>query len=221
MQPFSRACLTLAALTLSALLLAAAARPTSILRPQTLVRVSSPIRGFALDGKRIAWLTGTDGRKCVRILHVRSLVARRTDTARQTGCTSDSEYVSGLALAGRAAAWDSFVAGGNTEFDAAIETATVPARRAHRVASVHGTRGDGYPESYSAVAGAGSFLAYSVPTGVRRLQDRFEDDPRLRPADAHDENARGRARDADRPFSLRSPGRPGRRTAGRGRASAP
>ena len=148
--------------------LAAARRPAA-LRPQTLLRTSSSIRGFGQDGSRIAWLTGTDGRRCTRTLHVRSLRARRAQTTLQTGCTSDSEYRSGLALAGRSAAWDSFVAGGNTEFDAAIVTARIPEKRAHRVASISGTRGDGYPESYPRVAGAGNLLAFSTPTAVRRI----------------------------------------------------
>src|SRR4051812_4424637 len=108
--------------------------------PQTLLRVPARIRGFGQDGTRIAWLTGKDGRRCVRTLHVRSLLTKRSQTATEKGCVPNPEYLSGFALAGRAAAWDSFVAGGNLEFDAAIMSARVPERRAHRVASIHGTR---------------------------------------------------------------------------------
>jgi hypothetical protein len=138
--------------------------------PTTLVRVRSPIIGFVQDGPRIAWLTEGEGRTC-RILHVRSLAARRTQTAVQTSCERGVYLPSELALARAAAVWDVFLAGGNTEFSAALVTAQVPRRRAHRVASVHGTRELGYPDSYPVVAGAGGLLAYSVPTGVRRIVD--------------------------------------------------
>lgn len=148
----------------------AAARRPAVLRPQTVLRVSSSIRGFAQDGSRIAWLTGTDGRRCARTLHVRSLDTQRTQAVLKTACTRNARHVSQLALAGSATAWDSYVDGNKSVFDAAIVTAQVPGRRAHRVASVRGTRGAASEQdSYPSLAGAGSLLAFATPDGVRRI----------------------------------------------------
>lgn len=149
-----------------------AARRPAALRPQTVLRVSSPIRGFAQDGSRIAWLTGTAGRRCTRTFHVRSLDTQRTQTAPQSGCSSNSKPVSRLALAGSAVAWDSFVDGNRDLFDAAIVTAGVPSRRPHRVASIRGRRGAAsQSDPYPTVAGAGGLLAFATPDGVRRIVD--------------------------------------------------
>jgi Tol biopolymer transport system component len=135
--------------------------------PRTLVRVSSPIDGVAQDGDRIAWLTERERPTCERVLNVRSLVTNRTQ--RSVGSTCYFQAVASLALAGRAGAWDSLLASGNTEFDAAMLTARPPERRAHRVASIFGTNKDGYPRGYPATAGAGELLVYSSPTGVSRI----------------------------------------------------
>jgi WD40-like Beta Propeller Repeat len=154
------------ALTLFALALtisgssSAAAPVREALRPQTLVTLPTRIRGFAQDGSRVAWLTGTDRRRCTRTLHVRSLTTKLTQTSRQAGCMSNASYVSGVALARSAAAWDSFVAASKSGVGEAIVTAGVPGR-AHRIASIHG--------SHSTVAAAGNLLAFSTPTGVRRI----------------------------------------------------
>jgi len=144
----------LAALALVALTLcgssSAASAVRHAVRPQTLVTVPTRIRGFAQDGSRIAWLTGTDGRRCGRALHVRSLSTGLTQTSLQVGCTSNARYVSRVALAGSAAAWDSV--------DGTIVTAHVPGR-AHRIAAIRGSR----------LAAAGNFLAFTTPAGVQRI----------------------------------------------------
>jgi WD40-like Beta Propeller Repeat len=147
----------------------AAVRLPTVVRPQTLLRVSSFIRGFAQDGSRIAWLTGSDTHRCTRTLHVRSLRTRLMQTSLQTGCTRNPEYVSSLALAGSAAAWDSFVARDKNGFWATMLTARVPERRVHRIGSIQGIHADGYPDSYPTSAGAGNLLVYSTQEGVRRI----------------------------------------------------
>ena len=146
-----------------------AAPQGKLLRPQTLATVHSSIRGFGQDGARIAWLTGTDGRRCTRTLHVRTLSTRVARTSLESACTRNPSYRSRVALAGRAAAWDSFLARDKSGFWAAMVTAEVPQQRARRIAAIQGIRVDGYPDSYPTPAGAGNVLAYSTPEGVRRI----------------------------------------------------
>lgn len=158
---------------LAATPLGAAALPaSSAVRPHTLVRIRGTVQSFAQDGSQLAWLTAAaPSGKCVKTLHVRSLVTRRTATTRKAG-RFGSEDSPRLALAGRAVVWDLLTSGGNSELDLVLFTATAGDRRAHPLGGVHLVRDFGYPFAYPAVAGAGGMLAYSVPAGIRRVVHR-------------------------------------------------
>ncbi len=173
----SRRLFIAALLTPAAISAAAGAQHTSARtapRVRTLVTTSSPIVSFAQDGTNIAWVTAArKGAPCTRRLHIRSLRSGHADAVR-IGCGHYSE----LALAGRRVLWKNAVGGGNLERDLDVMTIAAGQRRPRRLERIHldFEPSDCFrldltcsPEREPVVAGGEGVLAYSAPSGVRRV----------------------------------------------------
>lgn len=124
---------------------------------RTLVVTHSPIASFAQDGRQLAWVTREGEKHCRRLLHFRRAVGGPTVGLR-IGCHLSRD----LALAGRNALWKTFLGGGNTELDLAVNTATAGDRRPHTVERLQMSidLDTGFPNPDPPLMGAGSLLAY-------------------------------------------------------------
>jgi Tol biopolymer transport system component len=133
-------------------------------RPRTLLVTRYPIRAFAQDGGRIAWI-GPIGR-CGHYLHIRTIRTGTTATIPRIGCGLGAHTVwpGKLALAGRAAAWEEGSCG-NTECHLRIASANADARGERVVDRLHLglDPGNGYPEPTPLFAGTGGLLVYYAP----------------------------------------------------------
>src|SRR5687768_16508655 len=67
----------------------AAAPPSVVKQPKTLVTVPGPIVGFAQDDKHLAWLTR--GGRCGYRLQIRALIRRRTVTIDGVSCIDSDQ----------------------------------------------------------------------------------------------------------------------------------
>jgi TolB protein len=124
---------------------------------RTLVVTRKPIASFAQDAGELAWVTRQRERPCRRELHF-----RRVDGGRNVGLRIGCHLSRDLALSGRTALWKTYVGGGNTELDVAVNTATAGDRRPHRVESLLESieLDTGFPNPDPPLTGAGSLLAY-------------------------------------------------------------
>jgi len=165
----------LLAIVATAALLSAGARSAAapeLVPYRTLVATRAPIVSFAQDGEELAWVERPAGKRCRRILHLRSLRHGHETTAR-IGCGAYD-----LALAGTRALWKRPAGGTNLERDVDVMTLAAGERRAHTLERVdvefdppdcHDLARTCRPESEPGLAGGSGVLAYATPAGVRRV----------------------------------------------------
>jgi len=157
----------------------------SAARPRTLLATDYPIRAFAQDRGRIAWVGPL--RRCGYDLHIRTLHSGRTATISRISCGFDL-WPGQLALASRSAAWEEGSCG-NSECALRIASATAGDRRERVVDKLQFSweLGNGYPAPTPLFAGAGQLLVYYAPgvAAVKRILRR-----RARPLfNVHDPHA--------------------------------
>ena len=136
--------------------------------PRTLVVSHSPIASFAQDGPQLGWVTSEGEKHCRRVLHF-----RRAAGGPPRGVPLGCHHTHQIALAGRSALWKTFVGGGNTELDLAVNTATAGDRRPHTVERLQMSidLDTGFPNPDPPLMGAGSLLAYYAVNEPSHEQD--------------------------------------------------
>jgi hypothetical protein len=159
--------------TLLAVALQASAAPVQG-SPRTLLTTRGTIVSFAQDGSVLAWVERPAGKRCRRILHIRHL-GKGHDTTARIGCGRNYDD---LALAGTRVLWNHLAEGTSLTRDVDVMTMAAGERRPRRLEQVHVDFDpvDCYrleltcrPEREPVLAGGGGLLAYSTPTGVRRV----------------------------------------------------
>jgi Tol biopolymer transport system component len=151
---------------------------TRVVQPRTLLAIRYPIKAFAQDGGRIAWIGRGQGRGrhagCA--LHVRALSSGRTAVTPLSHASCERNYLwrsGALALAGRTAAWVEDSSCSISSCWWSVVRAVAGAERARVVASADLSCGwscDGH-QPQPLLAGAGGLLTYSYDTlgRVRRI----------------------------------------------------
>lgn len=144
-------------------------------QPSTVLSLSTPIRAFAGDGRRIAIAVHPGG--CPGLL-LRDLPSRRTTTVRWTAprpCRAGfSTGIFGIALAGTRALWNEGQVAGDSEVSGRWYTATAGDSRARSLRR-YSVRAPGETEHAGPAqwglgyAGQGTLMVYALPTGLWRV----------------------------------------------------
>ena len=142
------------------------------LRPvRTLVTTRAPIDSFAQDGAELAWVERPVGKRCKRVLHLRSLRNGHETTAK-IGCGGYDD----LALAGTRVLWNRLVGGGNLEQIVGVMTMGKHRGQPLELVEVEPNPVECYrldrtcvPEHDPVLAGGAGVLAYATTSGVRRV----------------------------------------------------
>lgn len=151
-------------------------------KPRTLVTSPDPIKAFAQDGGRIAWIgPARHGGAARCLLRVRELRTGRVAVTPLGGTGCPRVARGALALAGRTAAWVAGASCGNTECSWLVMRAVAGDRRARIVDRADFSCSGSCDSEYNQplLAGTGRLIAYSygvlgevrriVADGVRRL----------------------------------------------------